>query len=405
MKHKRLNGESIIDYKVRLVENKDLYALDWRGIADLINEETGNKFGESSYRKHMSAFVDGINYQIEKSIDKEDNEIVNEIDEKTRELKKERVKLQTEKLEYNKWIRENARNEMFEDKIVEAIDRLEKLDVPKVIVGSDDGNKEGVLTIADIHFGRSSEVYGLNGELINEYNEEVFEKRMWVLLDETIEIIRKEELTKINLFVLGDILDGMNRISTLKSLQYGVTEATIKVSDFLAIWIAELSKYAKVDVYNNLDNHSEIRPLGSKSGEFDKESFIYIIVFYLKKRLENNSNVKVYDAQNINYVDILGTKIASVHGHNDKNLEKSIKDYCLFYGKRIDILLGAHYHSGASKVIGANELGNIEWIQNPSIAGTDSYAKKLKKISKAGSKLLIIEEGKGKTITYDITLL
>ena len=90
MKHKRVNGESIVDYKVRLVENKDLYALDWRGIADLINEETGNKFGESSYRKHMSAFVDGINYQIEKSIDKEDNEIVNEIDEKTRELKKER---------------------------------------------------------------------------------------------------------------------------------------------------------------------------------------------------------------------------------------------------------------------------------------------------------------------------
>ena len=191
MEWKRKDNEDIRDYKVRLAINKGIYGLTWLEICDILNEETGDSYGESAYRKELTNYVKGINYQIEKSLEREDtsNEnqaILDEVNEKLLEIKKEKVKLQTEKTEYNKWIREVSRAELFEEKIVDAIEQLNKnnsLNIPKVVIKNDDNNsREGILTLADVHFGRQGTVYGINNEKINEYNEEVFEYRMWELL-------------------------------------------------------------------------------------------------------------------------------------------------------------------------------------------------------------------------------
>ena len=114
MEWKRKSGEDLIDYKVRLAENKYIYKIDWYDIADLINKETGNTYGESAYRKEMTSFLKGKYYQMEKSLDKDDSDILNEQKETLKEIQKERVKIQTEKIEYRRWMRESARAEMFE---------------------------------------------------------------------------------------------------------------------------------------------------------------------------------------------------------------------------------------------------------------------------------------------------
>ena len=46
---------------------------------------------------------------------------------------------------------------------------------------------------------------------------------------------------------------------------------------------------------------------------------------------------------------------------------------------------------------------DIEYIQCPSIIGIDDYSLKLK-TSNAGAKVMVIEEGKGRTITHNIKL-
>lgn len=61
MNKKGIN-ENILDYKIRLCENKEKLNLTWSEIAKLINYETGNSFGESAYRKWYSAFNEGRNY-------------------------------------------------------------------------------------------------------------------------------------------------------------------------------------------------------------------------------------------------------------------------------------------------------------------------------------------------------
>jgi hypothetical protein len=47
---------------------------------------------------------------------------------------------------------------------------------------------------------------------------------------------------------------------------------------------------------------------------------------------------------------------------------------------------------------------NVEYIQTDSIIGIDDYSLKLKKTSNAGAKVMILEENKGRTVTYNIKL-
>ena len=70
--------ESFEDYLVRLFDNKAEYGLNCNEIADLLNAVSGNKFGESAYRKFYSAFNKGRMYERNKSTgeNKIDNRIL-----------------------------------------------------------------------------------------------------------------------------------------------------------------------------------------------------------------------------------------------------------------------------------------------------------------------------------------
>lgn len=66
-----------------------------------------------------------------------------------------------------------------------------------------------------------------------------------------------------------------------------------------------LSKYVALDIYTTVGNHSEIRPLGSKSFEFPHENMEEAIVHYIQSRLKDNRNVTVHDAKFMNLVGVL----------------------------------------------------------------------------------------------------
>lgn len=59
----RLENESVKDYKVRICSNKEQYNLSWENVKNILNEELGEKHGESKYRKEWYAFKDGMDYQ------------------------------------------------------------------------------------------------------------------------------------------------------------------------------------------------------------------------------------------------------------------------------------------------------------------------------------------------------
>lgn len=393
-KNLQRNDENFLSYAKRLINNKELYDLDYVEIYELL---FGIKLSSCEARKRLygvKAFLEQIDENIT------DSTILDKIKLEKQEIQKEKYKIQTEKLELNRWLREQARWELFEEKMIKAMKHYCNTKIPKIQIKKQQNNIAALSMFADTHYGTEILIKGLQGEILNEYNIDIFEKRMWKLLQEIVVNLEKNNLKHTYLVNLSDSIDGILRISQLQSLKLGIVESVIGFSDFLAKWLNELSNYTYVDYFAVEGNHNEIRPLGSKKGEFPHENTEKLITKFLYYILQDNPNINInFTNSNFAYFEILNKYILATHGQNEKDLEKSLKDYILFYNKPIDILLTGHLHSAHEKTIGMTETGEIEFIQCPSIVGIDEYSVNLKKSSKPGSKFILFEYGKGRTTT------
>lgn len=404
---KKKDSESKFEYIKRLVYGKLKDKTIDNDYVEIAPYLFGVELSSCECRKRMYGVLN-ILEQLEGEVlsNVTDEQLLDELTMKTLELKKERQKNQTINAQINKNLRRVARNEMTQDLIIEAIEKLEPLTFPKPIITRENPIQEGILPISDIHFGKECVIRGLKGEIINEYNEEVYKRRMNMLLEETIRITKKEQLGKLNILLTGDLIDGILRMTQLQKIQYGIIDSTMRLAEHLSAWLNELSKYVKLDLYFCLGNHSQIRPLGSSNGEFAEENMEKIIIWYLKSRLEGNSNVNLIENDSdFIYFNCLGLNIMASHGE-ERNLESAIKDYMLLYGEKIDLFIGGHLHTKENKSIGINNTGlsDIEYCRVKSICSIDDYSTKLRRSSGAGTSLFIIEQNKGKTITYDINL-
>lgn len=397
----RLNGETDIEWKYRLIDNKlnGVIDSDWQDIVEVL----GLNIHRDTLRKGSIFFLEMKNYFEHKFEETQSDEILDKLTTKKLELKMERAKLSAEKNELNRWIRENARTDLFYEKYLDKLNNI-KLPTIKPLQHLKSEDTDWTLNLADIHYGKSVEIHGLDDEIIAKYDIETFERRMKEVLSYTIEKINKENITHLNVFNLADSVDGILRMSQLQSIQLGVVDTVIGFSQFIGAWLNELSKYVVVDYYSSQGNHDEIRILNANRGDFPNENVDKLITFHLQTLLKENPNITIHDSKYIRYVDIVGTKVLAVHGQDEKNLQNSISQYRDLYGKHIDILLTGHLHNTHTKTVGMNGLQNIEFYQHPSLCGIDEYSVKLKKVAPAGAVMMKIERGLGRTETFDIKL-
>ena len=66
----------------------------------------------------------------------------------------------------------------------------------------------------------------------------------------------------------------------------------MRYAEYMARWVSVLALHADVEVYGVDGNHSEIRPLGSRKGEFENENLEKIILWHMAERLRNVETVK-----------------------------------------------------------------------------------------------------------------
>lgn len=400
---KRLPNESNDQYFYRICKMKDALGFTWPQMAEIFNNEFGYNNGDTSYRKRWKAFQDVFDANVDKLVG--DNACLEDIRDEKRQLEKERKKLQTEKLEYNKWLREEARDEMIAEKICEAIRELPPLCIPEIlpanIAGRINGEREGCLIIADAHFGVELKIVGLFGETINEYSPEIFEKRMWNLLEQVVDICEKEGFTSLNVYDLGDEIDGLLRVSQLFKLRYGVIESTVQYGRFITEWLNELSKHVYVKYQMVSDsNHCQLRLLNQPKNAFKHENLSYIIADKIMDRLEDNPNFHfIKNPTGYVFDNLVGYNVLGIHGEC-KKFEQAIKDFSKTYNVNIDFLIGGHKHHQNSSNIGIQS----DTIGVPSIIGVDDYALSLNKTSDPGATLFILEKGKGKVVEYNIKL-
>lgn len=388
-------------YRIRLYKNKELYGLNNEEIGKLCNEAFGVEWTESAHRKKTQNYLKGYN-DAKEELGTVDQQLQNMIDENKRakrEVEKELKKLQTEKLEYNKWLREEARDELITDKICDAISTLPSLCVPEYIKPIHN-TRAYALIFGDEHYGAEFEIKGLFGDILNAYSPEIFEERMWNLFNQTVELIQKENIDTLNIFSMGDFSDGCLRVSQLMKLRYGVVDGTIKYADFICNWLNKLTKYTRIKFQMTNGNHTELRMLGQPKGTFTEDNMGKVVSEFIKTRLKDNINFTyIENPTGYIYAQLACHTILGIHGEI-KNMENAIKEFSKIYSVPIDYLIAGHLHHSRIEEVGVNS----EVINVPSIIGVDPYSLSLNKTSNASGKLLVFEQTKGKVCEYTLKL-
>jgi hypothetical protein len=121
---KRMENETDDQYFYRICKMKDSLGFTWPQMAEIFNDEFGCNKGDTAYRKKWAAFNDVFNANVDKIIG--DNTYLNEIKEAKYELEKERQKLYATKIELSRSIRQEGRQELFYENIIEAMSRIKK---------------------------------------------------------------------------------------------------------------------------------------------------------------------------------------------------------------------------------------------------------------------------------------
>lgn len=398
---KRLPNESDEQYFYRVCQMKESLGFTWPQMAEIFNAEFGCNKGDTAYRKRWSAFKGVFDANSDKIVG--EDKYLEEIKQAKHELEKERQKLYATKVEANRNLRLESREELFYENIR---DTIKTLPMPKIIAGNSDYlidyGKEYVLAIADIQAGANFKIVN------NEYSLQICEERFNKLLDMMIEYVQYNNINKLHVVELADSIQGMLRLTDIKLNEVPVVEATVTVARLIASFLNKLSAYCYIDYYHTpSSNHSQTRPIGSKANELVYEDMEYIIGHYIHDMLRENNRVSVRLHDGYDYIEIpvYGFNVMAMHGHTIKNMDTALRDLSVMHRKLIDYVLVGHFHSGW--IIPGNEHDNhdTEVLMCPSFQGTDPYAfNKLGKSSKAACKMFIFDKKYGCTGTEKFIL-
>lgn len=392
--YKRFENETDEELIYRITGEKEQIG-SWQTVADILNELLGTEYTESKFRKQRQAFDKMLAANQSKFADS--NAQLREIEVQKRELEKEKVKLRTEKLEYSRWLREDARDELITEKIVEAIEKLQPLKSPEYIRPIHSNNSY-LLCFADCHYSIEFSIKDLFGNIINEYSPEIFEKRMWELFNQIVELIKDKQINELSIWELGDGIQGLLRLnSQLMQLRYGVIDSAINYGHFLANWLNELSKHVRIKFQMVMDsNHNQLRLVNAPKNAFVDENMSKVIMLTIKLELANNPNITIIEnPTGLNFGQFSTYQILGIHGEV-KNLSKALDNYSRAYQTPIQYIIGAHVHHVISNEVGINQ----EAISIRSMIGVDPYGMSLPATSNAGASLFEFDQLKGLTCEH-----
>ena len=404
MDFQRKEGESELNYIIRLVEGKNdgTYDIDYIELFKLAFDVELSSCEARKRYYGIRQLLPHINNDRENNI--VENDEIKRLEDKLLEIKKEKYKIQSLRHDLNKTVRDVARDELIFEEILNEIKNVNKEELPVFYpLYKDKGDREYVLSFADSHLGKEFK------SITNEYSVDIFYERFNKLLGEVVDIVNEINIKHLHIVALGDLIDGMTlRISQLTKLKIGMTKQTILLMRFIVKWLNELSQYVEITYYSvKSSNHTEIRPFNTKAGQFYDEDMEQITFTYIRDMLSNNSRITVVDSDE-KYVmfKVFEYNIIANHGHKIKNVDKFLNDISIKYKIFFDYGFMAHHHHGNIKTVGEGVSGNnnCEIIKVPSIMGSDEYADELFTGAKAGAVLVEFTKNQGKRATYDIIL-
>lgn len=392
---KKYEGESDLAFGIRCCEAKTTET--WEELGNYINKICGTTYTSSKWRKAYQYYELVKNELKDKTIEEQKQEL----EDIKEQIKSERIKLQTCNLEKNRYIRQDARHDLWIEQIGDCITKLEPPKLETIDVKK--SSKKYIQAFGDIHFGSCFT------STTNEYSPKIVKERFEILKNETIDFIKEKGLEELTIVDVGDQIQGILRMQDLSANDSTVVKATVEVAQLISTYLNDLSAYCDIVYYDVMyANHSQQRYLGSKANAFMTEDIGYIIGCYIRDVLSNNDRITVkLPKDNDLYLEIdniFDWNIIACHGHQIKNINDSLKDLSMQRRKFYDCVLLGHFHSNTSVTVGESYSSDCEVLVVPSVVGSDNFADSLFRGSKASSMIYGFDDIKGHTETYKIIL-
>lgn len=389
----RKKNESYLSFSKRVTQalsNKTIGYKEWA--KSLLNE---NIYGEENTRRCFVFFEKFLSILENDEINNiQDENKLQEILAAKKELEKERKKIQTINLEYNQYVRDISRFELFNEKIKEAINNMPALIFSNTIQDKLDSRKTAILCISDAHNGVEINMQTVFNEPINIYSPDILKKRLNKLADTVIKDHKNNfNYKKLIVFDLGDGIQNILRLSDIAKLKTGVIDSVLQYAEMISQFLNKIQNELNIQIEFSClgGNHSELR-LISTGRNWESENLGKVIREFIALRLKDDQNIKVDPYSDFSFKQIEGINILAIHGDDSKKNINEISYWEQYHNITIDILLMGHFHHQEQISLGYSPTGDKEIIIVPSLIGINEFSRKNRKLARAGAKFILFED-------------
>jgi hypothetical protein len=367
------------------VEHKKLIGRDknWDELAGIV----GTHYTGEQYRKfvvRMQSKDGTLSKNINIISDRTVSDITEEdVVEKTHLLFIEQQKIRDERAALHRKLRDESRISSLKDAIRSTVFKLKEMESFQYKPHTSIRNleKEAVLLLSDLHIGVDIDAS------FNKYNSEVAQKRVNKLVDETIHYCKINNVKKLNVINLGDLIHGLIHITARIEEQFGVIEQVMVASEIISKALNRLQEAAPTVTYRSCtDNHA--RTVADKGQAIEKDNFGRLVDWYLHERLKDT---KIEFCEDNLEPDLGGFRLDDgrfamfAHGHLD-NPNTVFQNWVSFTKEFVDFIFLGHYHNERVKSFNETKV-----FINGSIVGPEDYAHGKRLYGKPSQTLLVFD--------------
>ena len=377
--YKRFEGETDEELIFRICNDKEQIG-SWQDVANIINELTGNDYGESTYRKKYQSFQKMLSANQSKFADSESQ--LREIEDQIRELERMKIQFRDERRSWNKQNYENSRFDEVMNILVERMDNFAKTDFTPHSSPTIDGDKNMIICLSDLHIGQCFSSY------FGEFNSDIAKERLQKYMNEILNIARDNHVKKAYIFMLGDnISNSLHKTIEVSNKENVIDQLKLSI-EYISSFCYELTKYFEhVYLASASGNHSRLQ---AKDLAQHSERLDAFIAWDVCRTLQYVSNFHSLLHRSIDDgiadVNIDGKTYLLIHGDYDTPTKTGYLNLSNIVGFFPDYICCGHKHfcfySQESK-----------FIQSGSLAGSgDDYCIEKRLSGKASQMVCIVDK-------------
>lgn len=377
--YKRFENESTDELIYRICQDKDKIGT-WQDVANIINELTGDDFGESTYRKKYQSFQKMLSANQSKFADSESQ--LREIEDQIRELERMKIQFRDERRSWNKQNYENSRFDEVMNILVERMDNFAKTDFTPHSSPTIDGDKNMIICLSDLHIGQCFSSY------FGEFNSDIAKERLQKYMNEILNIARDNHVKKAYVFMLGDnISNSLHKTIEVSNKENVIDQLKLSI-EYISSFCYELTKHFEhVYLASASGNHSRLQAKDLAQHSERLDAFIAWDVCRTLQYVDNfHSLLHRSIDDGIADVNIDGKTYLLIHGDYDTPTKTGYLNLSNIVGFFPDYICCGHKHfcfySQESK-----------FIQSGSLAGSgDDYCIEKRLAGQASQMVCIVDK-------------